>query len=289
MKEGLHEALAWSLNELEHGRMSVEDCLARYPEHRQELHGLLLTAQNLQRAPGVNPSLDFKLHARKRLVKRLDIEAGQSVTFGERIRRTVRGRQRPTTVQRRPAMSWLLISAIVLSIFTGGGVGVAYAADGAVPGDALYGVDTGVEAIRLFFAFAPERKVELALEFADERLEELQQLLDEGASGAAIGQLLTGYAEHLQLASQTMNMVMAGESEQAGETLRLLIQQKLMTQNQILAQVQNQIATYAQGQVEEAIRTMQATRTQLEEMLSAGQGGPPDGDQGGPPDDAAGW
>ncbi len=144
MKEGLQEALAWSLDELERGRVSVDDCLARYPEHRQELQKLLLTAQNLQQAPSVNPSLDFKLHARKRLVKRLGEDANQSVTFGERFRRTVRGRQRPTSVQRRPAMSWLLISAIVLSIFTGGGVGVAFAADGAAPGDALYGIDLGV-------------------------------------------------------------------------------------------------------------------------------------------------
>jgi hypothetical protein len=92
-----------------------------------------------------------------------------------------------------------------------------------------------------------------------------------------------------------MNMVMAGEGEQAGETLRLLIQQKLMVQSQIMAQVQNQIATHAQGQVEEAIRTMEATRTQVEGMLSAGEGGPPDdpgghqeGGPSGPNDDPGG-
>jgi hypothetical protein len=282
MKEGLQEALAWSLGELEHGRMSVEDCLARYPEHRQELQMLLLTAQKLQRAPGVNPSLDFKLQARKRLVKRLGDDASRSVTFGERIRRTVRGRQRPTSVQRRPAMSWLLISAIVLSIFAGGGVGVAYAADGAAPGDALYGIDLGVESLRYNFALSQETKAELALVFAEERLEELQELLGEGASGEHIGQVLSEYAHNLQLAVQAMNNVMAGEGEQAGETLRLLIQERLMLQNQLLTQIRNQTATHAQGQVEDAIRTMETTRNQVESMVSNGPGGPPDD---GSPDD----
>jgi hypothetical protein len=288
MKEGLQEALAWSLDELEHGRMSIEDCLARYPEHRQELHKLLLTAENLQQAPGVNPSLDFKLHARKRLINRLGGEDNQSVTFGERFRRTVRGRQRPTSVQRRPAMSWLLISAIVLSIFTGGGVGVAYAADGAAPGDALYGIDLGVESLRYNFALSQETKAELALSFADERLEELQELLGEGASGEHIGQVLSEYAHNLQLAVQAMNMVLAGEGEQAGETLRLLIQERLMLQNQLLTQIRNQTATHAQGQVEDAIRTMETTRSQVEAMASNGQGGPSDEGQGGPPDDGQG-
>lgn len=288
MKEGLNEALAWSLDELEHGRLSVEECLSRYPQFRKELQQLLLTAQDLRQAPGVNPSLDFKLNARQRLIKRLDMEAGQSVTFGERFRRTVRGRQRPTTVQRRPAMSWLLISAIVLSIFAGGGIGVAYAADGAVPGDALYGIDLGVESLRYNFALSQETKAELALAFADERLEELQALLGEGASGEHIGQVLSEYAHNLQLAVQAMNMVMAGEGEQAGETLRLLIQDRLMLQNQLLTQIRNQTATHAQGQVEEAIRTMETTRNQVEAMVSSGQGGPPDGDQGGPADDQGG-
>ena len=186
-------------------------------------------------------------------------------------------------------MSWLLITSIVLSIFAGGGIGVAYAADGAAPGDALYGVDLGVEELRLFFAFDHEAKAQLALNFADERLEELQELVGEGASGEAIGQVLAGYAENLQQATQAMNMVMAGDSVEAGETLRLIVQQKLTLQNQILEQVRNQITAQNQGQVEEAIRTMEATRTRVEEMLAAGgQGGPADDSPVGPPDDNQG-
>jgi hypothetical protein len=286
--DGLQEALAWSLEEMEQGRMSIEECLARYPEIQPELQKLLLTAQTLRQAPEVNPTVGFKLNARRRLVKKLGIGVEPNVTFGERIRRTVRGRYRPTSVQRRFAMSWLLVSAIVLSVFAGGGVGVAYAADGAVPGDALYGVDLGVEALRLFLAFDQEAKAELALRFADERLEELQELVGDGASDEAIGQALAGYAQDLELAVQAMNQVMAGDGEEAGETLRLLVQERFMLQNQILTQVRNQVATQSQGQVEEAIRSMEATRTRVEEMLSAGEGGPPDDSPGGPPDDDQG-
>jgi hypothetical protein len=288
MTDELQEALAWSIEALEHGRMSMEECLSRYPEFRKELQKLLLAAEDLRQAPAVNPSLDFKLNARHRLIKKLDVDVKEGVTFGERIRRTVRGRHGPTSVRRRPAMSWLLISAIVLSLFAGGGVGVAYAADGAVPGDALYGVDLGVESLRYYFAFNQETKAELALDFADERLEELQELLGEGASGEYIGQVLAEYAQNLQLAVQAVNMVMAGDGEQAGETLRLIVQQKFMLQNQILTQLHNQIAVHAQGQIEDAIRTMENTRTQVEEMFAAGAGGPSDDSPGGSPDDQGG-
>ncbi len=286
--EGLQEALAWSLEEMEHGRKSIEECLARYPDLRPELQKLLLTAQALRQAPEVSPTVGFKLNARRRLIKKLGIAAEPSVTFGERIRKTVRGRFRPTSVRRRFAMSWLLISTIVLSVFAGGGVGLAYAADGAVPGDALYGVDMGVEALRLYFALDQEAKAELALHFADERLEELQELVGEGGSDEAIGQALAGYAQNLEQAVQAMNQVMAGDEEEAGETLRVLIQQQFMLQNQVLTQVHSQISTQSKGQIEEAMRTMEATETRLQEMLSAGEGGPSDDSPGGPSDDGQG-
>jgi hypothetical protein len=288
MTEKLHEALAWSLEEIEHGRMSVDDCLTRYPHYRSELEELLLSADLLRKAPTISPSLGFKMNARAKLVKKLDVVPGSGVTFGERIRRTVRGRYGPTSVRRRPAMSWLLISAIVLSVFTGGGVGLAFAADGAVPGDALYGLDLGVEELRMMFAFDPQTKAELALHFSDERLEELQELLGQGAPEEAIGEALAGYAHSLEQALQATNMVMAGDGEQAGELLRLLIQQKFMIQNQLLNQIRNQTSAQNQGQVEEAMRTMENTRTRVEEMFSAGEGGPPDDSPGGPPDDSPG-
>jgi hypothetical protein len=286
--EKLQEALAWSLEEMEQGRMSIEECLARYPDLRPELQKLILTAQTLRQAPKVSPSVGFKLNARQRLITKLDENAEPSVTFRERIRRTVQGRIRPTPVRRRLAMSWLLISTIVLSVFAGGGVGVAYAADGAVPGDALYGVDLGVEALRMMFAFDQEAKAELSLHFADERLEELQELVGQGAPDEAIGEALAGYAHNLELAVQAVNQLMAGDGEEARETLRLLIQERFMLQNQILTQVRNQIATLGKGQIEEAIRNMEATQTQLQEMLSAGEGGPPDDSPGGPSGDGQG-
>ncbi|MGD8813863.1 MAG: DUF5667 domain-containing protein [Anaerolineales bacterium] len=297
MTEALQEALAWSLEALEEGSHTVEECLERYPRHRTTLQALLQTAQYVQQSPKVTPTLQFKQHARQRLINRLEPRQDTNVTFLERIRTTVRGRYRPTSVRRRFAMSWLLVTTILLSIFAGGGVGVAFAADGAVPGDALYGVDLGVENIRFFFTFDQESKTQLALEFASERLDELQEIIGEGASGEAIGQILEAYRLKLEMAEQAMNQAMAGEAEQAGETLRLVVQQQLMLQNQILEQVRNQLSTQNMAQFQEAVQLMEATRTQLEQMLSAGgQGdpsndapaGPSDNAPGGPSDDGQG-
>jgi hypothetical protein len=287
--ETLQEALAWSLEALKQGRHTIEDCLARFPNHQAELQALLQTAEYMWQTPKAAPSLAFKQNARQRLIKRIGLNAESSVTFLERIRTNVRGRYRPTTVRRRPAMSWILITTIVLSILTGGGVGVAYAADGAAPGDMLYGIDLGVENLRYFFAFDQESKAQLALEYAGERLDELQEIIGEGASGEGIGQVLEGYGQNLDMALQAMNQVNAGDGEQAGDALRLIIQQQLMLQNQTLEQVCNQLQTQNMSQSQEAIQLMEATKTQLQQMLSeSGQGGPSDDAPGGPSDDAPG-
>lgn len=63
------------------------------------------------------------------------------------------------------------------SLATGG---LAYAADSAGPGDALYGLDRAVESLRLGLAAGNQEAVQLNLEFADERLEELEQAVGEG-------------------------------------------------------------------------------------------------------------
>lgn len=75
---------------------------------------------------------------------------------------------------------------IALAVLLGAG-GTAVVADTARPGDFLFPVDQTVESIQ--FAFTPEKnKVDLKIKFVNERLDELESILDdENATSTATG------------------------------------------------------------------------------------------------------
>ncbi|MDO8601985.1 MAG: DUF5667 domain-containing protein, partial [bacterium] len=71
-------------------------------------------------------------------------------------------------------MATLIIALVVLL----GGGGVVAASDAAKPGDALFGIDLAVERVRISLA-SDDHRNELARTFAQERLEEIQDLRDD--------------------------------------------------------------------------------------------------------------
>ena len=78
-----------------------------------------------------------------------------------------------------------MIPAIIGAILLLGGAGTtAVVADNAKPGDALYGVDRAVESMRLALA-GEDSKNELKIRFAEERLEEVEELIDESSNDDA--------------------------------------------------------------------------------------------------------
>ena len=68
------------------------------------------------------------------------------------------------------------IIGIVVAIVLLGGGGAVVASDAAVPGDFLFPLDQTMEDIRLAVA---SDKAELRLKFAEERVEELEEILEE--------------------------------------------------------------------------------------------------------------
>ncbi len=82
--------------------------------------------------------------------------------------------------QRRWATAGVLVALLlVLCAGTGGAI---YAADGAAPGDPLYGLDRAAEAVRLRLTRNPQATAGLLLALASERLEEVQALSDKADS-----------------------------------------------------------------------------------------------------------
>jgi hypothetical protein len=78
-------------------------------------------------------------------------------------------------------MALAAIIAIILAVFAFGGMGVtAYAAQAALPGDALYVVKTGMEQTRVALTHDAIEKARLNIQFADRRLDEMLRLAETG-------------------------------------------------------------------------------------------------------------
>lgn len=175
MNDTIEEILAICLDKIEAGA-SPESCLADYPNQAAELEPLLRMTQLMKRLTAAGPRPSFARNARLNLENQL-AKPGIVVTFKSRFRRIW---QEPKFLtQRRFSMSVLqLVIAAVLALTATTG-SVAFAANASNPGDALHGLDLAMEKIQLNLAPDVASKVQLRLQFANERLDEAQATFSE--------------------------------------------------------------------------------------------------------------
>lgn len=151
--------------ELEH-RLNASEAQAA----SDELDGLAELGRRLGKdlaPPG--PSAAFLAASPPRLLRRIGEE-------------TVRPRSSFGVAILRPA--WTMAAAVLALAVTLGSAGLVFAAGGAVPGDGLYGVKRGIEALQLAASLSPQGDAQLLSSFADERLAEVLALLPAGRGAA---------------------------------------------------------------------------------------------------------
>ncbi len=120
----------------------------------------------------------------------------------------------------------LLLAVVVL----GGGVMVARAAYNSLPGEPLYPVKQALENGEILLAFSPERKAELHLEIAQERLAELQSVARRGNKALA-AKVAADLEAHVREADSISSKITLRSNERA-EHLRALAQKtKGMTES----------------------------------------------------------
>ena len=116
MRNELETILDTCVNQIEDGAASIEECLARYPEHAAELKPLLSAATKLARAREIVPDPAYKARARMQL--------------------TIHMQQHPQRRRVSPIFWRATIGFVtVLLLFLASGTAFA---QGAHPGDALY-------------------------------------------------------------------------------------------------------------------------------------------------------
>ena len=152
-------------------------------------------------------------------------------------------------------MSWIVIGALVLTLFSGSTVAVAQAADGSIPGDLLYPLDTALGSIRRTITTNPGARVELELIIAQERLDEAQQLEDEGGDDAGIQAALDAYAEAVNDA--TLALMAADLDDEGWAEMELLLTETRTLRDAVMNQIPLSAAEEARALAELALEQVE--------------------------------
>lgn len=144
---------------------------------------------------------------------------------------------------------------LIASIILGGGGVTTVAAQSSQPDQPLYGVKILSEDVRIQLTADPQEKLELALEFANRRIEEMQLMTQSGSDIPTSVQ--ARYQEQLEIAMQLAAGMPNEQAVQAMEQIRT----RLQTQNQALQQVEVNGSNTA-------LMILQQTRQMIQDRLS---------------------
>ncbi|MGD2163164.1 MAG: DUF5667 domain-containing protein [Anaerolineales bacterium] len=151
---------------------SVEQCLDAYPQYREVLKPLLLMGTALQ--SHLSPAPPASQFARN---SRIRIENQMRSRMSAKRRRLTPSPSRQVRWYLRPA--YMLASLTLVIALLASGFGVVNASAASLPGDALYGVKLAREQLALTLSLTEEGDQDLLAEFAEERLEEAEALIEE--------------------------------------------------------------------------------------------------------------
>ena len=199
------------------------------------------------------PRAAFTASARRRLLGRLPAAPSRRLVISGAVRR----------------LAFAAVSVVLA--FTLGTAGVAYAAQEALPGEALYGVKRGLESARWSLTLEAEAQVELLSAFAAERVQEVEALAASG-DDVLVGQTLEAYQQTLEQLQTT-----AGKLPPAVRAAALAQAEAQVRQHVIvLERIKAQVPEKAQAAIERALERSSHSREVLEQL-----------EQGGSPSDLA--
>ncbi|GMR10866.1 MAG: hypothetical protein BMS9Abin28_1690 [Anaerolineae bacterium] len=195
--QDINSALDSCLLLIDEQGISLEDCLERFPQHREELQRLLPVALRIGRGRALSASEELRLNLAARLEGLRDLHRQSSPGFLVTNLIALRSifRNRNPKPQRRAMMIPALVTFLVVAVLSMSGL--VASADAAGPGDFLFGLDTAIEDVRLSFTRDEEKEAALRVEFATERLEELRIEVEGEGDRQLVEQALAEFDEAL--------------------------------------------------------------------------------------------
>jgi len=142
---------------------TIEACLAEYPGYAAELEPLLRTVMDARQAAAIEPRPEFRDRAR------YDFQAAI---------RDMESVKSPGFLKWFPRWATVVTSVVIVILLSV--TGTVAASTNSLPDEPLYQVKLATEAVRLAFTPSALGKAELYATFADERVEEIIRMADEG-------------------------------------------------------------------------------------------------------------
>lgn len=252
MSRDIETALADCLERLEGGEATVEEALGGYPELRAELEPLLRLSVELRSMPRVVAPESL------RTSRRPVFRSPSRVTP---IAAASRGRGWGAI---RPASAWAaplvrLAAGLAAALLLLGGSMVASA--NSLPEEPLYPLKLAMESAQLALVPDPRSRVELEIQFAARRLEEVQSAARQGKT-EAVQRGLALYEERVESALSAAQA--APIPVERKEDPRL--QDALERQQQLLEEVYSQVPDPAKDAILHAQEVSKRGRTRAEEV-----------------------
>ncbi len=289
--------LANCLEAIERHELTLDQYLARHPDQHRLLTELVPLAQHLRAAPMITPSLDFRADARRQLISQLSPRRSSRAgtltrnwarvipSAARNLRARLTDRVVNTEIPRRRSHSATLrgpssmaprndavrieglrlvraLAVLIILVVLGSSAVVASAQS--LPNEVLYPVKIAIEQVRL--ALSPDQltRGELSLNFADERLNEVQRLIDRGEGTKAAG-TLDAFAEQIQSAAE---LVHGSPSSAERETLLVRLQISIDRSDEMLVNSEGQLPSSARPAIQRAHAALRAVPPQSPPAVS---------------------
>jgi len=175
---------------------TLEECLDAYKEERSALEPLLVSALRLREAATIEPNFERKRAARERLLAAVEHKAWETGVERQNMPQ-ISKRSPKTSIWSRP-FAKLGIVTLVFAMLSSGTIVMA---KGSLPGTPLYPVKLAVEKARVGVAGSDEKKAALYLDFASERVDELEALEKDNKNNPALMRAVAKNIEAARTAS----------------------------------------------------------------------------------------
>lgn len=264
-KTDLTDALADCLDALQRKELSLQECLDLFPQYEEELIILLGKFEAVRSLPVETARSEFRKKGHQELLNA--IRTRPSETSVNRSIEWLRGFSANRQQKLRPVQV-ILAAVLALVMVTGG---VAYASNGAAPGDRLYGLDRAMERLHLQMTPNVEDAIALRLKFAEERLKEVEDRIaanDMDDAQEAIGQYqfeIEGLAE-LVRSSEAIDDLEKAE----------LIDAALNKNTEVLLRILEQVPEQAREAIQNVIEKNDTIRSNYKDHGKPDKPGKPD-------------
>ncbi|HZD55218.1 MAG TPA: DUF5667 domain-containing protein [Anaerolineales bacterium] len=239
---------------------TIDSVLARYPDLEESLRPQLEAYLWIWSEKGVlNPRPDYVAASRRRLmaqIKQADLtkKSSPAITFGDTFR---------ILLAKRSVLQFAF-ALLLLVVFITATSSVALASRSSLPGDSLYPAKLAQERVRLFFSFSAEGEARLHVEFARERLSEIQTLVLERRY-QYLGETLARYEREVAQSVDSLRMA-AEENRTGARQLASQLEEVLLSQSQVLASLSRNVPPANQEQVENALAVTEMSVQAAEEI-----------------------